>query len=178
MSPDRKRDISFLTNLPGASERLHIFNADLDKPASFAAAIEGCIGVFHTAHPMDLQDQETEDVKTRRAVAGLHGILQACVDSRTVRRVVFTSSISAAFVSASGVWDENRLADVDFMRSLRMPGVSYALTKTLTEKAALDFAQAHGLDLVSVIPTIVTGPFICPHFPDSVALSMGPILGT
>ncbi|KAJ0052978.1 hypothetical protein Pint_00241 [Pistacia integerrima] len=51
--PEHKRDINYLTNLPGATERLHIFTADLDKPESFNEAIEGCMGVFHFAHPVD-----------------------------------------------------------------------------------------------------------------------------
>ncbi|XP_055807203.1 vestitone reductase-like isoform X1 [Solanum dulcamara] len=51
--PDRKKDVSYVTNLPGAQERLHIFYVDLDKPEGFNAAIEGCIGVFHVAHPID-----------------------------------------------------------------------------------------------------------------------------
>ncbi|KAK1560698.1 hypothetical protein Q3G72_029818 [Acer saccharum] len=40
--PEKKRDLSFLTNLPGASEKLQIFTADLSDPDSFEAALEGC----------------------------------------------------------------------------------------------------------------------------------------
>ncbi|KAI3469935.1 hypothetical protein Pfo_026598 [Paulownia fortunei] len=159
IDPERKRDISYLTNLPGASERLQIFNADLDKPESFAAAIEGCIGVFHMAHPLDFVDKETE-VKIKRVSTGLQGILQACADSKTVKRVVYTS------------W-----TDVDFARSLQPFGGSYVVTKTLAEKAALDLAEKLGLDLVSVLPTWISGPFICSHCPDTVHITMALIFG-
>ncbi|KAL1540114.1 (3R)-2'-hydroxyisoflavanone reductase [Salvia divinorum] len=57
--PERERDISYLTSL----ERLSIFDADLDRPESFTAAIEGCAGVFHVAHPLDFEERETEQVK-------------------------------------------------------------------------------------------------------------------
>ncbi|KAI3453385.1 hypothetical protein Pfo_010048 [Paulownia fortunei] len=180
IDPERKRDISYLTNLPGASERLQIFNADVDKPESFAAAIEGCIGVFHVAHPLDLQGKETEEVKIKRVVSGLQGILQACADSKTVKRVVYTSSIAAVALSnkvGSGLTDESSWTDVDFIRSLRTSGGSYVVTKTLAERAAIDFAEKLGLDLVAVLPSCVTGPFICSHFPDSVQLSMALIFG-
>ncbi|KAK6119390.1 hypothetical protein DH2020_046868 [Rehmannia glutinosa] len=180
IDPERKRDISFLTNLPGASERLQIFNADLDKPETFAVAIEGCTGVFHMAHPLDFAEKEEEDVKIKRVTTGLQGILQACADSKTVRRVVYTSSISAAAFSTtagSGLIDENCWTDVDFIRSLKTFGGQYIVTKTLAEKAAIDYAEKLGLDLVSVIPTWTTGPFICPHMPDSVYVSMALIFG-
>ncbi|KAJ4727124.1 Dihydroflavonol-4-reductase [Melia azedarach] len=46
---EHKRDVSFLTNLPVASERLEISYADLNDPESFDPAIAGCTGVFHVA---------------------------------------------------------------------------------------------------------------------------------
>ncbi|KAI3449125.1 hypothetical protein Pfo_005790 [Paulownia fortunei] len=179
--PERKRDISYLTNLPGASERLQIFDADLDRPDSFAAAIEGCVGVFHVAHPLDFEEKETEEVKIKRVTSGTQGILQACVDSKTVKRVVYTSTVgTVAFndrAAGSEVIDESSWTDVDFLRSLGTFGGAYMVTKTLTERTALDFAEKHGLDLVTVLPTWIHGPFICPRCPDSVYISMALILG-
>ncbi|XP_058198608.1 uncharacterized protein LOC131314132 [Rhododendron vialii] len=40
-----------LLSLEGAKERLHLFKANLLEEGSFDAAIDGCIGVFHTASP-------------------------------------------------------------------------------------------------------------------------------
>ncbi|KAK4418767.1 Vestitone reductase [Sesamum alatum] len=180
IDPERKRDISYLTSLPGASERLQIFNADLDKPETFAPAVEGCIGVFHMAHPLDFEEKEAEDVKVKRVTSALRGILQACADSKTVKRVVYTSSISAVAFgnkAESGLIDESCWTDAEFIRSLKTFGGPYIVTKTLAEKAALDLAEELGLDLVSVIPTWITGPFICSHCPDSVYVSMALILG-
>ncbi|KAL7158538.1 hypothetical protein ABFS83_02G150500 [Erythranthe nasuta] len=178
-NPEGRRDVSFLTNLPGASERLKIFSADLDRPETFAAAIEGCVGVFHVAHPLDFEERETEEVKTKRVIAGLKGILQICARSETVRRVVYTSSISAAAFShpAAGHIDEDTWTDVDFVRSSRAFGGPYFITKTLAERAAIDYAAELGLDLVSVNPTWITGPFICSHLPDSVYVAMSLIFG-
>ncbi|KAL8495649.1 hypothetical protein ACS0TY_019675 [Phlomoides rotata] len=149
--------MSFITRLPGGSERLRIFHADLDKPETFAAAIQGCVGVFHVAHPLDFGEKESEQVKIERVTTGLQGILRACADAKSVRRVVYTSSISAACFSSSGFVDENSWTDVEFVRSLRAFGGPYFVTKTLAEKAALDLAEKLGLDLVSVLPTWITG---------------------
>ncbi|KAL1556509.1 (3R)-2'-hydroxyisoflavanone reductase [Salvia divinorum] len=166
---ERKRDISYLTNLPGAAAWLQIFNADLDEPETFAAAIEGCDGVFHMAHPLDFAKKDTEEVKLKRVTTALHGILRACADSKTVHRVVYTSSISAAMFSAT---DENSWADVEFIRSLNTFGGPYTVTKTVAERAAIDLAAELDLDLVSVLPTWITGPFICPSLPDTVHISI------
>ncbi|CAK9186520.1 unnamed protein product [Ilex paraguariensis] len=175
---NKKKDISFLKNLPGASERLQIFNADLDTPESFEAAIAGCIGVFHVAHPIDFEDKETEEIKAKRAISGILGILKACLESKTVKRVVYTSSAAAVTCNDKGldVMDESTWSDVDFLRALKPLGASYMITKTLTEKAALEFAEKHGLDLVTIIPTFINGPFVCPRLPGSVRTSMAMIL--
>ncbi|KAL3517014.1 hypothetical protein ACH5RR_023916 [Cinchona calisaya] len=84
----------YFTELSGASERLTIFEADLDKPDSFDAAIQGCTGVFHVAYPI-----------------------------------------------------------------------------------AIEYAEKHGLDFVSIIPTWIHGPFVCPFLPGSVSASMAMIIG-
>ncbi|KAK6141003.1 hypothetical protein DH2020_025253 [Rehmannia glutinosa] len=182
--PEGKSDISYLTNLAGASERLKIFAADLDRPDGFAAAIKGCVGVFHAAHPLDFEDKETEEIKTKRSITALLGILQACVDSKTVKRVVYTSSVGTTTfngeIAAGGgleMIDERSWTDVEFLRSLRVFGGAYIVTKTLTERIALDFAEKNGLDLVTVLPSWIHGPFICPRCPDSVYISMALILG-
>ncbi|GMP42979.1 hypothetical protein CsSME_00012529 [Camellia sinensis var. sinensis] len=142
-NPDNKKDLSHLTDLPGALERLQIFNADLALPKSFDAAIQGCIGVFHVAHPMDFEDKEPEEVKVQRAINGTLGILKACLDSKTVKRVVYTSSASTVLFNDKGldVLDESDWSDLDYIRSLKIYGGSYMISKTLTEKAALEFAE-------------------------------------
>uniref|UniRef100_A0A5B7ABQ7 Dihydroflavonol 4-reductase n=1 Tax=Davidia involucrata TaxID=16924 RepID=A0A5B7ABQ7_DAVIN len=177
--PDNKKDISFLTNLPGASEKLQVFNADLEQPDSFDAAIEGCVGVFHVAHPIDFEDREPEEVKTRRAINATLGILKACLNSKTVKRVVYTSSASTVVLNDKGldVVDENTWSDIDFIRALKPYGASYMISKTLTERAALEFAEKHGLDLVTLIPPVIFGPFICPNIPSSVYVTLAMIVG-
>ncbi|KAH0755199.1 hypothetical protein KY290_025469 [Solanum tuberosum] len=146
------QDVSYLTNLPEASQRLRIFNADMDKPESFSAAIEGCVGVFHVAHPMNYGDQEIEEEKIRKAVDGTLGILWECLNSKTVKRVVYTSSRTAVVFNDKGLdtVDESSWSDIYIMKTLKpISAASYVISKTLTEKAALEFAEKHGLDLVT-----------------------------
>ncbi|XP_063948372.1 vestitone reductase isoform X3 [Daucus carota subsp. sativus] len=175
---DQKKDISYLTNLPGASERLRIFTADLDRPESFNDSIQGCVGVFHLAHTIDFEVKEDVETITKRSINATISILQACLDSKTVKRVVYTSSATTVMFSGKdlGVLDETLWTDVDVVRSLKTVRESYYISKTLTERAALEFAETHGLDLVTVLPPFIHGPFITPHFPGSVRTSMSMII--
>ncbi|KAK4267774.1 hypothetical protein QN277_024511 [Acacia crassicarpa] len=174
-----KKDVSFLTNLPGASQRLQILKADLSEPESFKEAIEGCMGVFHLATPVDFEEKEPEEIVTKRSIDGALGILKACLLSQTVKRVVYTSSASAVanFDKEDEVQDESSWTDVDYLRTSKPFGWSYAISKTLTEKAVLEFGEQHGLDVVTVTPTFVVGPFICPKLPGSVRSMLYFLLG-
>ncbi|PON58676.1 NAD(P)-binding domain containing protein [Trema orientale] len=166
LNPEHKKDLTFLTSLPGASERLKIFNADLSNPESFSAAIEGCIGVFHVATPV----WEPEETLAKKSVDGAIGILKICLGSKTVKRVIYTSSATAVGVNGKDLegMDESFWSDIDSINALQARGGSYMISKTLTERAVLEFSEKHGLEVVTLIPSVVVGPFICPKFAGSV----------
>ncbi|CAL0305069.1 unnamed protein product [Lupinus luteus] len=176
-----KKDLSFLTNLPGASRTLQVFNADLNNPESFIPAIEGCIGVFHTATPYDLQKDEDEEILTKRAIGGALGILKASISSKTVKRVVYTGSAAAIINSGKEVEDidESYWSDIDFMYKTKPFAWTIAISQTLTEKAVLEFAaqHEHELDVVTLILPYVIGPFICSKLPDSVQFAFPWLFG-
>ncbi|KAL8137940.1 hypothetical protein V2J09_003941 [Rumex salicifolius] len=191
--PEKKKDISYLTSLPGASEHLTIFDADLNDPDSFAAAIQGCMGVFHLAHFTDLQGAETDEAVSKRNVDALLGILNASLSSKTVKRVVYTSSAAAVINNREAappvgngetvnptVLDEGSWSDVEYMKEA-MPKMlrSYATAKTLTEKAALEFGEREGgrLEVVTVAPSYATGAFLTPWIPGSVTAPLSPLFG-
>ncbi|OVA07669.1 NAD-dependent epimerase/dehydratase [Macleaya cordata] len=179
--PKFKEDISHLKSLPGAPEKLQIFEADLDKPESFNDAIDGCVGVFHVAHPIEHEGKIPQETITKTSVEGTIGILKSCLKSKTVKRVVCTSSVVAA-KEISNIRDvkeidENMWTEVDILRELEVPGISYSVSKTLTERAALEFAQEHGLDLVTILPSMIVGPFIIPNLPSSISVALSLILG-
>ena len=177
---ESKKDISYLTKLPGASEKLQIFKADLNDPQSTDPAIEGCIGVFHLAHPVDFEDREPPETMTKRLVEGTFGILKGCLKSKTVKRVVYTSSTAAVVYNDKDeeMMNENSWSDVKVIRSISPLGWSYAISKTVTERTAIEFAEQHGLDMVTLNPSFVVGPFICPNLPGSVDFVLAMILGT
>nr|ABN08331.1 NAD-dependent epimerase/dehydratase [Medicago truncatula] len=176
---DRKKDVSFLTNLPGASQKLIFFGADLSIPESFNAAIEGCSGIFHTASPMDMEMNESEETVTKRTIDGALGILKACKNSKTVKRVIYTSSASAVYWQDKddNVMDESYWSDENILRDLKPFGWSYSISKTMAEKVVLEFGEQLGLDVVTIIPTLVVGSFICPKLPGSIYTSLSLLFG-
>ncbi|GKU85851.1 hypothetical protein SLEP1_g466 [Rubroshorea leprosula] len=106
-----------------------------------------------------LKDEEPPEMVANKTINETLGILKACLKAKTVKRVVYTSSASAIFVNNYWnkvvVMDESFWSDVDFIRKFKPSGGSYPISKTLTKKAALEFAPKNGLDLVTLIPSIV-----------------------
>lgn len=53
----------------------------------------------------------------------------------------------------------------------------YFVSKTLAEQAAWKFAEENNLDFISIIPTLVVGPFLMPSMPPSLITALSPITG-
>ncbi|XP_025811744.1 dihydroflavonol 4-reductase-like isoform X2 [Panicum hallii] len=83
--------------VPGAAERLQLFDADLFDAATFAPAIAGCRFVFLVATPFGLEAAGNKYKSTAEAVVdAVRAILRLCEESKTVKRVIHTASITAA----------------------------------------------------------------------------------
>ncbi|CAN6216278.1 unnamed protein product [Urochloa humidicola] len=150
-----------LAALGGAAERLRLFRADVLDSAAVAAAVAGCVGVFHVASPVPahaISDPEAQLLAP--AVTGTMNVLKACSEAK-VRRVVVVSSLSAVMVNPAWpqgeVMDEDSWSDVQFCRSTQN---WYSISKTLAELEAFDYAKRTGLDVVSVCPSLVIGPLL------------------
>ncbi|CAN1813523.1 Phenylacetaldehyde reductase [Linum perenne] len=153
-----------LLELDGAEERLHLYRADLLEEGSFDSAVRGCVGVFHTASPVsfDVADPQVEVVDP--AVNGTLNVLKSCAKSPSVKRVIVTSSIASMFYTGKPstedtVADETWFSDPAVCRDLQ---VWYQLSKTLAESAAWEFAKENNIDLVTINPGFVNGPFLQP----------------
>ncbi|XP_024032264.1 dihydroflavonol 4-reductase-like, partial [Morus notabilis] len=94
------------------SDRLRLFRADLNEEGSFNEAVKGCDGVFHVATPMEFGAAVEENIESYvqshiidPAINGTLNLLRACLESKSVKRVVFTSSISTITAKDSnGEW--------------------------------------------------------------------------
>lgn len=57
------------------------------------------------------------------------------------------------------------MIEIEFMQT-------YFYAKTIAEKTAFEFAENNGLDLISVIPTLVNGPFLMSTMPPSMLTAL------
>ncbi|XP_057873757.2 putative anthocyanidin reductase isoform X1 [Cryptomeria japonica] len=169
-------DIHYLQQLPGAHERLKLFNADLRVEGSFDSPISGCQGVYLVASPMDFGSKDPENEVVGVAIQGTINVLKSCVKAKTVKRVVFTSSSCAMSpLNEEGKMNNNPCSvesfwsPVNHFRSNKQqfPIWPYFVSKTLAEQTAWSFAAEHNLDVVTIGPSAVGGPFITPYISSS-----------
>ncbi|TJX55701.1 SDR family oxidoreductase, partial [Soehngenia saccharolytica] len=155
--PDDKK-YAHLKELEGAEERLELVKADILDYDSLITAIRGCKGVFHTACPI-IEDPAQV---VQAAVKGSLNVLKAC-NEVGVKRVILTSSIGAIYL------DPNRnpqtIVDEDCWSNLHYCIQTknwYCYSKTVAEKAACEYAEKVGMELIRINPSIVLGPLLQP----------------
>ncbi|PIA52725.1 hypothetical protein AQUCO_01000532v1 [Aquilegia coerulea] len=126
---------------------------------------------------MDFESKDPENEVIKPTIEGMLNIMRSCLKAKTVRRLVFTSS--AGTVNGEEhqqpEYDENCWTDIDFCRTKKMTGWMYFVSKTLAEKAAWEFAEQNNIDFISIIPTLVVGPFLMSSMPPSLITALSPI---
>ncbi|OLR93637.1 NAD-dependent epimerase/dehydratase family protein [Actinokineospora bangkokensis] len=155
-STAREGELRAAVRRGGADDaRLTLVAADLLADDGWDAAVAGCAEVHHVASPIPLAQPDDPDELIVPAREGTLRVLRAA-SAAGARRVVLTSSFAAIGYTpkASGEYDEDDWTDPD------TPGLApYPRSKAVAERAAWDFAHAHGgTELVVVNPTFILGP--------------------
>ncbi|KAJ8900556.1 hypothetical protein K2173_025333 [Erythroxylum novogranatense] len=92
-----EKKVGLLKALPQAETGLKLFEADIYKPEEFAAAVEGCEAVIHMATPLEHDSRSSQFKNTSEAaVAGVKIIVESCLRSGTVKKLIYTASVTAA----------------------------------------------------------------------------------
>lgn len=177
--PGNAKKVKHLLDLPQAKTNLTLWKADLADEGSFDEAISGCSGVFHVATPMDFESKDPENEVIKPTISGVLDIIKSCAKAGTVKRLVFTSSAGTVNVQEHQrpQYDETCWSDLDFIYDKKMTGWMYFVSKTLAEKAAWESAKENNIEFISIIPTLVVGPFIMPSMPPSLITALSPITG-
>jgi len=180
--PENETKVRHLLDIPGAAERLKLFGAELLKEGSFDAAVTGCGGVFHVATPTESAPKDPEEDMIKPAVDGTLNVLRASTKAQTVKRVVVTSSSATVAMNESEEQnqdiDESCWTDAGFLRTKKPSrGWAYSASKTLAERAALQYGKEHELDVLTIIPVLVVGSSITPTVPISVQLTLSLLTG-
>lgn len=166
-----------LKALPGAADRLKLFEADLLKAGSFDEALAGCSECHHTASPFfndGVTDAELQLI--RPAMEGTLNVLGSC-KKNDVRTIVVTSSTAAVYGRREGnpaghVITEAQWADEDLAAENK---VHYVVSKIKAERAVWAFAEKDFPEarIVAVNPTLVVGPMLQPVMNTSSAVIAG-----
>ena len=146
-----------LAALAGAKERLRLFSADLMAPGSFGEAIAGCSAVMHTASPYAIDVKNPQRDLADPALQGTLNVLESCVGTPDLRRVVLTSSMAAVTDQP----DNHRvLTEADWNTRSTLDRNPYYFSKTVAERAAWEFMKERRarFDLVTINPFFVIGP--------------------
>lgn len=141
-----------------------VVTADLSRDDGWDLAVDGCSYVMHVASPFPSRTPKSDDELVRPAVDGTLRVLRAAA-SAGVKRVVLTSSTAAV---SSGLPDGRVFTEADWSDVDR--SAPYQKSKTLAERAAWEFAESAGIELVAVNPGMVLGPLRTPVVGTSVAV--------
>jgi dihydroflavonol-4-reductase len=128
---------------------VRIVEGDVLDGGSFENAARGSDVVFHTAAVFEIHARDA-DLLHRTAVDGAKNAVHAA--KRAAARLVLTSSVSAA---GFGRGPSDLVDEGVWATDLHVP---YYRAKQEGERVALQAATDQGVDLVSVLPTMVLGP--------------------
>lgn len=124
---------------------------DLHDSAALNRACAGCDAVMHIAAKADYWKDDDRAALWRINVEGARNLFAAAA-AAGVGRVIFTSSASAI-----GIRPGKAPADESDAFSLPPERFWYAWTKVKAEAIAAEFA-ADGMDIITLNPTVITGP--------------------
>ncbi|EDQ85938.1 uncharacterized protein MONBRDRAFT_28677 [Monosiga brevicollis MX1] len=157
--------VGYLQQLPGATERLELIEADLLQPGSFDAAAQDCEIVYHTASPFFRQVDKPDDLIVP-AVQGTRNVLSACAKAPSVKRVVVTSSFAAVLFGHDMEKDPSPFTEADWNQVSTAehpePMHWYRASKIQAERAAWAFVENPDVqfDVVTLNPPMVIGPWL------------------
>ncbi|KAL6541420.1 hypothetical protein OROGR_010906 [Orobanche gracilis] len=146
------------------NNKLSVFHLDPLDYHSILDALKGCCALFYSFelpsyHPT--YDEWMGELEVRAA----HNVLEACAQTDTIDKVVFTSSATAV------IWrdhqhddipsdmDERNWSDVNFLKKFKVNcRLWHGLSKTIAEKTAWALAMDRGVNMVSINGGLLTCP--------------------
>jgi nucleoside-diphosphate-sugar epimerase len=156
--------IGFLKAMPGADERLKLFEVtNLMDAGAYDASILGCEVVLHVASPFFMvgSEQKLQEKLFDPAIAGIENILASCSNAPTVKRVVLTGTcLTAAADYARSLEDPDwTVSEEDWDESTSPTDFPYVHSKVLQEKRAEEIEAGQSQwELVSLLIGGAFGP--------------------
>jgi len=143
--------------------------SDVREKGAFDEVARKVDGILHIASPFHFNTQDSKKELIEPAVEGTLNLLRAAAQSKTVSRVVITSSFAAnmqKFESPHTYTEDdwNTISTEEVEKDNTNAFHGYLASKSEAEKAAWDFVKNErpSFDLSVINPVYVFGPFIHP----------------
>ena len=122
-----------------ATGSLEVFQADLLEEGAFDKCIIGCNIVFHTASPyriFDIKNPQKELIDP--SFEGTRNVLEAVNKAHSVKKVIFTSAISAIYGDATDVVNtkDGKFTEEYWNKSSNLKHQPLGFAKTVAEREA------------------------------------------
>ncbi|CAI0395149.1 unnamed protein product [Linum tenue] len=135
----------------GNHKNLRIFQTDLFDYHTIMEALKGCTALFYSFEPPS-DHPNYDELMADVEVMAAHNALEACAQTPTVHKVVFTSSATAVLwkedrSSSSLLINESSWSNINLCRKFKL---WHALSKTLAEKTAWALAMDRDINMVTV----------------------------
>ncbi|EXB50009.1 Putative dihydroflavonol-4-reductase [Morus notabilis] len=146
-------DLSFLPprSADGSDDAaLEIVYGDVTDYSSLSLAFSGCHVIFHAAALVETWLPDSSKFFSVN-VGGLENVLRAVRETKTIEKVVYTSSFFALGPTDGSVADETQVHQEEFFCT------EYERSKVAADKIALR-AATEGLPVVVVYPGVIYGP--------------------
>jgi nucleoside-diphosphate-sugar epimerase len=141
-----------------ALARLELVVADILEDKGWPEAMHGVDAVMHVATAIRADEPKDPSLVVRPAIEGTERVLRF-THAASIRRFILTSSIATVGyghgqTTGRRVYDETFFTNLENMRWTW----AYCVGKTRAERAAWDFAKAHGIEMTTIHPGAIIGP--------------------
>ena len=125
-----------------------------------------CNIVFHTASPFIIDAKRINNPQIdfyNPIVDGTENVIQAVEDTKTVKKVILTSSIAAIYGDLNECLNSTQgsITEKDWNKTSSMNHIPYSYSKTIGEKLAWQKAEKQNRwQLIAINPPIIVGPSI------------------
>lgn len=143
---------------------VELYQADIRNETEVKKAMEGVDGVFQVAALYNYDEKSLGEGIVDNNVQGSQTVLRLAGEYK-VKRVVMTSSIVA--VGFGGTMEQPMTEE-----NWSDPEDPYCRSKLESETAAWKYAEAHGIDLVTLCPSLILGPNFYKHTASTINASV------
>lgn len=146
---------------------LEVFEADLLDPDAFKSCMNGCNIVFHTASPyMPSSNNNPQKQLIDPSYEGTRNVLNAVNTTYSVKKVIFTSAVSAVYGDASDIdnTDQTHFDEDHWNKTSNLKHRPIGFAKTVAEREAWKILNEQKRWKMAVLnPAFCLGPSLTPY---------------